>query len=223
MKDTVRVSASLSCVDLLNLHHEIKRITRSRVSFIHYDVVDGIFNDCFGLGDLELKAIRSHTHLDIEVHLAVENPYPYLKPFIAAGANIIAVHYESMSDPRAVLAEIIRLGAKPVLAYRAETRPQPDLIALARDVEWILKLTVNPGFSGQTLKREALNHIRDMRDMLDRAHVSTLIQADGNVNPETVADIVRAGAGIVTGGTSGLLIPGTDIDDNLERLLQAIG
>lgn len=214
------VSASVSCMDLMDLKTHMEAVEQSDIAFYHYDVVDGIFNRCFILGDLLLEKMRCHTTLPIEVHLAVYEPERYLSRF--KDADYIAVHYEAMEDPRHTFEQIRSYGAEPILAYKASTIPGEDFISLARECPWVLKLTVNPGFSGQTIQPAAIEHIRMMSDRIKEAGLSTRIQADGNVNPDTIPLLADAGATIFTGGSSGLFRNGHTIQKNKDILLSSI-
>ena len=91
-------NASLSCIDLGHIAESMEEINQSRIKSLHYDMVDGQFNECFIFGDLMLKVFRSYTKLPITVHLACRNPIPYIKPCIANGADYIAIHYEADID-----------------------------------------------------------------------------------------------------------------------------
>ena len=216
------LSASVSCMDLCNLKADMRRVEGSAVSFFHFDVVDGRFNDCIILGTPTLQAMRPHTTLPIEAHLAVYEPEKYVKQFADAGADYIAVHYEA--DTREGLLrcfETIRsFDALPVLALKAQTSVNDDIIALARHASWILKLTVEPGYSGQTIKEESYNNIKELRRALDGAGLDLRIQADGNVHGATVCKLVESGADMLTGGTSGLFLKDTTVKEASERLLR---
>lgn len=221
MSDEIKISASLSCVDLLNLQRSISEIHDAPIDFIHYDVVDGEFNNCFVFGDIILEKIRPITHLPIEVHLACNHIDKYIEPFIRAGADYIAVHYELDIDKFDIFKRIRQLGAKPILAFKADTEVPSDFIAYAKEVEWILKLTVNPGYAGQKIQQNAIEHIRQMRDLLDINQLATGIQADGNINVSTIPLVIRAGATILTGGTSGLFKKNKTVNQNAIDMLNA--
>ena len=167
------VSASVSCMDLGNLADSIKKVEDSDVAFFHYDVVDGRFNKCYILGDILCDYLKKNSRLPIEVHLAVYDIENYIEVFAQKKVEYIAVHYEAMKNPKEIFAKIRSLGAKPVLAYRADTEPKDDLIELAPLCEWILKLTVNPGFAGQKINPEAIKHIKMMSDMLKQNNIKT--------------------------------------------------
>ena len=209
-------------MNLFNLESDIKRVHESPVSMLHFDVVDGRFNDCMILGTPTLQALRPHTRLPIEVHLAVYEPEKYIRQFAVAGADYIAVHYES--DTKEGIERcfdlICSFGAAPVLALKAQTSVNDDIITLARDASWILKLTVEPGYSGQKIKEESYENIRALRQALDDAGLERHIQGDGNVHEKTITRLVKSGADMLTGGTSGLFLKDMEVKEAAQRLLQ---
>lgn len=219
--DVPAVSASVSCMDIGHFDDSIDEVNASDVAFWHYDVVDGHFNRCFILGDLLYPHLRKMSPLPIEVHLAVEEPEHYIDIFSRYELDYVAVHAEAMKSPERAFQKIRALGAQPVLSYRAETAPGDDFEDLAKECAWVLKLTVNPGFSGQKIQDAAVGHIREMRDRLVRSGSDIRIQADGNVNPETIHALYDAGAMIFTGGTSGLFRKEQSVQENLRCLMQA--
>ncbi|SDY40581.1 ribulose-phosphate 3-epimerase [Eubacterium barkeri] len=204
MRSQIKVSASVSCMDLCNLERSIEEVEQSEVAFYHFDVVDGRFNTCFILGETTLQQMKEKVSLPIEVHLAVYEPEKYIERFIEAGADYVAVHYEAMKEPLKVFDQIRQLGATPVLTFRADTSPEEDFITLAKEVPWVLKLLVNPGFAGQQMQTAAVEHVLEMRKRIDHASLDTQIQADGNINLHTIPTVIAAGASILTGGSSGL-------------------
>ncbi len=217
------VSASVSCMDIGNLQADIRKVEASDISFFHYDVVDGRFNKCYILGDTAYQYLKKNSSLPVELHLAVEDPEPYIAAFARYGADYIAVHYEAMKNPGKIFQKIREAGAVPVLAYRAETAPDEKFAALAEQCAWILKLTVEPGFAGQKIQPEAIKHIWQMSAILKKNHSQVRIQADGNVNRDTIKMLRDAGATIFTGGTSGLFKREQSIQENLKDLLTAAG
>lgn len=215
-------NASLSCMDLGNIEAAMQDINFSDITSLHYDVVDGIFNECFIFGDQMLKVFRQYSDLPITAHLACVNPLPYLKPIIHNGADFVAVHYESDINVKEVFHQIRALGAKPVLAFRCDTEVPHDFLELAEEAEWILKLTVHPGFSGQRFHKESLAHIKKMHQELKLAHLHKVIEVDGNIHTGTIAACAEAGATMFTGGTSGLFDHDHSINENIRRLREAI-
>lgn len=221
-QDRIWISASLSCADMLNLGSVIKELNYSTIDFLHYDVVDGKFNDCFVFGDLVLKTIRPIFSKPIEVHLAVENVYPYIEPFAKAGADYIAIHYEIKDDIQEIFQLIKKAGARPILAFRSDTEVPPNFIDLAKQVDWILKLTVHPGYAGQRMQKQTIQHIQEMKRLILKHNLSTRIQADGNICEETIRIISRAGADILTGGTSGLFGKKDSIQEAINKIKEEV-
>lgn len=206
----VTLSASVSCMDLMNLQADLEKVHKSAVSFLHFDVVDGRFNDCFILGTPTLKALRKHTSLPIEAHLAVYEPERYLAQFVDAGADYIAFHVETQPLDRSMaLCDKIRsLGALPVIAFRVETMANDEMAPLLRQSAWALKLLVQPGHAGQKINPAAMDSLRGLARVIREHAPEAGLQADGNVNRQTIPGIVDAGADILTGGTSGLFLGG---------------
>lgn len=218
----MRLGASASCFDLYNLERQMDQIHRAPIDFIHYDVVDGRFNRCIILGLPLLKALAPHTHLPIEVHLATYEPERYIEQFIEAGASIVTVHVEGTDDVLGAFGRIRELGAKPALAMRSETEPDDGMLKALDAAEYVIKLTVDPGFSGQPIQPAALDKMRSLRSLMDAHGINTPIAADGNVNPQTVPALKAAGAEMLIGGTSGLILPGRSLCDTARELLTAL-
>jgi ribulose-phosphate 3-epimerase len=205
----------------MHLAAALETIRNAGLDFIHYDVVDGVFNDCFVFGDLLLSKVTSSVDIPVEVHLACQDPMIYLQPFVRAGASVISVHYEASGDWRETFSTIRKYGAVPAIAFRAETPIPDDFEEIADEVPWILQLTVNPGYAGQHIQDAVIDKIHEMRRRLIKAGLNTGIQADGNVNPETIPLLSRAGADILTGGTSGLFRPEHSVRENLRQMKEA--
>lgn len=215
----ITLSASVSCCDLYNLSSQIPQLKKAGVSLLHFDVVDGKFNDCMILGTPTLAAIRPHTDLPIEVHLGVCEPEKFINQFAEAGADYIAVHYETLHNPDLVLSQIRQAGAEPLLALRAETEVDAGLIRLLPEVDWIIKLTVDPGYAGQSFKPETLNQIKKLRATISSFGLKTGIEADGNINCKTIPLVVEAGADMLTGGSSGLFVENEIVEAAAEKML----
>lgn len=209
----LKISASLSCMDLLQIGQEMDKIEKSSIEILHYDVVDGKFAKCLDFGDLMLETIRPLTVKPVCVHLMVTDPVPYIERMHQIGANQIAFHYESEGDP-VQTAQLIRShNMQPILAFCSRTEIPENFIDIISHFDGILKLTVDPGFAGQKIQLAALEHIRQMRKLLDEANLDIPIECDGNMNTQTIPLAVEAGAQVVTGGSSGLFKKGRPLED----------
>jgi ribulose-phosphate 3-epimerase len=213
------LGASVSCFDLFNLEKQFEEIHAAPIDFLHYDVVDGSFNHCIILGLPLLEAIRPHTKLPIDVHLAVYHPERFIEQFAKAGANIISIHHEGTDDVLGIFELIRKAGCEPALALRSETNVTVDLLPVLKQADFVTKLMVNPGFSGQQIQRHAFAGMNALRKIMDDNGIDTSIAADGNVNPQTIPDLVASGASMLIGGTSGLFLKEQSIKANAEKML----
>ncbi len=220
--NNLTLGASVSCFDLFNLKAQMEEIHSAPIDFLHYDVVDGHFNRCIILGLPLLEAIRPHTKLPIEVHLAVYEPERYIEQFVRAGADIVSIHPEGTDRLLENFALIRALGAKPALALRSETNADEALLPALDEAEYAIKLTVNPGFSGQAIQMAALEKMMALRRLMDANGIQTPIAADGNVNAGTIALLKESGAQMLIGGTSGLLLKGQSVRESANALLAAL-
>jgi ribulose-phosphate 3-epimerase len=216
------LGGSASCFDLYNLERQMEEIHQAPIDFIHFDVVDGRFNRCFILGLPLLETLRKHTQLPIEVHLAVYDPERYVEQFVRAGADIVSIHPEGTDRPMECFRLIRSLGARPALALRAETEPTEVLLPLLSESEYVVKLMVNPGFSGQQIQSAAFEKMRRLREMMDAHGVDTAIAADGNVHCATIPELARSGAEMLIGGTSGLFLKGRPLAESANSMLECL-
>jgi ribulose-phosphate 3-epimerase len=206
----------------MNLKTQLSKVERAGVNLLHYDVVDGRFNNCFMLGLPTLTSLRSFTPIPITVHLAVYNPERYIQQFINAGADYIAVHYEAKKDKKEIMRlfrMITNLGAKPLLAFRAETEIEESDAYLLDHLDWVIKLMVNPGYSGQCIQKCAVHTLKKLKKIIAVRGTGTRIEADGNINPETIPEVVTAGADILTGGSSGIFTGSGSVSGNVKKML----
>lgn len=217
----ITLAASVSCFNLYNIESQMSQVEEAGIDLLHFDVVDGKFNDCIILGTPTLKALRPHTSLPVEVHLGAFEPEKFIRQLVDAGADYIAVHYEVMQEPEKIFEQILNAGAKPILALRAETDIDEGLARLLPLVDWVVKLTVNPGYSGQAFKAETIEKIKNLRRVIKQAGLNTGIEADGNINPKTIPAVVTAGADMLTGGTSGLFLENKSIREAASEMRSA--
>lgn len=214
----ILIAASVSCMDMMHMQKSMEESEEAGIDFYHYDIVDGHFNHCFILGQTLLEKMRALTKLPIEVHLAVEHPERYIKQYIDCGADYIGVHYESTGEILDMFGSIIGAGAMPTLQLKAETDYNERMLPLLKKASWVNKLTVHPGYSGQKMQGCALEHIRGIRDAIHAAGLATKIQADGNIQENTIWRVVEAGATILTGGSSGLFVQGSSVKENIGKM-----
>ncbi len=195
------LSASILSANFGKLAEEVKAVEAAGADWIHVDVMDGHFVPNITIGPDVVKALKEVTPLPLDVHLMIENPGVYLEDFVKAGAGWLGVHAEACVHLHRVIQRIKELGAKAVVALNPAT-PLCMIDVVLADVDMVLLMTVNPGFGGQAFIRNVLPKIRQCRKMIDEAGLSTLLQVDGGVNPETAGELSEAGVDVFVAGSA---------------------
>lgn len=192
------ISASILACDLSRLAEEIKRV-EPYIDMVHLDVMDGVFvpNITFGLPLLE--AVRSCTSLPVDAHLMIIDADKYVERFAQAGASWIGVHYEACVHLHRTVQKIKENGAKAYAVLNPHT-PVEVLSDILVELDAVLLMTVNPGFSGQKFIDWTVGKIGRLKHMIDERSLNVKIMVDGGVNEETLKKVVCAGAEILVMG-----------------------
>jgi ribulose-phosphate 3-epimerase len=197
----VQIAPSLLSADFARLGEAVAVAARAGADMIHFDVMDGHFVPNISIGPPVLKSLAKVSALPIDVHLMIENPDRYVEAFVEAGAASITVHVEAVVHLHRVVHLIKSLGAKAGVALNPAT-PVAVLEQIAVDVDYVLVMTVNPGFGGQTFIPRSESKVRAVRELLNREGSSAPIQVDGGIDIRTAPRIVAAGADILVAGNA---------------------
>jgi ribulose-phosphate 3-epimerase len=197
----IRLAPSILSADFANLGADIAAITRGGADQIHVDVMDGHFVPNLTIGVPVVRSLRKATALPLDVHLMITDPDRYLEPFIDAGAGMVSVHVEVLPHLHRTITQIKKLGAKAGVVLNPST-PVSSLEEIAGDVDFVLVMSVNPGFGGQVFIPGSLKKIRNVRALLDGAGNPAPIEVDGGVDLTNVAAVVEAGADWIVAGNA---------------------
>jgi ribulose-phosphate 3-epimerase len=198
---TIRLAPSILAADFATLGAAVEAAEQGGADFIHVDVMDGHFVPNLTVGPPVVRSLKRVARVPLDVHLMITDPDRYAEAFVAAGASMLSVHVEVLPHLNRTIAYIKELGAKAGVAINPST-PLAALEEVAADVDYVLVMTVNPGFGGQTFLPRTESKVRRLRAMLDRAGNPAPIEVDGGIDLHTVGRVVRAGAEILVAGSS---------------------
>ena len=195
------IAPSLLSADFTRLAEEVRAVEQAGADWIHADVMDGHFVPNITFGPLVVEAVRRVTNLPIDVHLMIENPDRYVADFAGAGANYISVQVETCPHLNRSIQLIKDNGAAAGVVLNPST-PLSTIDWVLEAVDYVLIMSVNPGFGGQRFIANSLQKIAELRRIIDENSYSALIEVDGGVNEQTIADVARAGADAFVAGSA---------------------
>ena len=196
---TVRLAPSILSADFAYLARDIAAVEAGGADLIHVDVMDGHFVPNLTIGPPVVKAMTRVATVPLDVHLMVTNPDVYLQAYVAAGASLLTVHAEVLPHLHRTIAAIKELGAQAGVALNPST-PVSVLEHVAADLDFVLVMSVNPGFGGQTFIPRSLDKVRAVRELLTRTGSAAFIEIDGGVDLTNIAAVAAAGVSVVVAG-----------------------
>jgi len=193
----IKIAASILSADFSCLDREIKKVESAGADMLHIDVMDGHFVPNITIGPVVVKYIRRVTKLPLDVHLMIENPEKFIDDFVRAGSDMITVHIEAINAKRYMLyaKRLKSRGIKVGISLNPAT-PLSKIKPLLDIVDFVLVMSVNPGFSGQAFIPEVLPKIKELRSIFDGD-----ISVDGGVSDKVAGSIIKAGANILAAGS----------------------
>ena len=195
------ISPSILASDFSKLGEECRAVEAAGADWLHIDVMDGHFVPNITIGPDVVKALKPHVSIPFDVHLMIAPVDPYLKAFVAAGADIVSIHPEAGPHLHRSLKRIRELGAKAGVVFNPST-PVEHIEWILEDIDLLLVMTVNPGFGGQSFIPGQLRKIERLRKMVDAAGLDIQIEVDGGVTPVTAPQCMAAGATALVAGSA---------------------
>lgn len=195
------IAPSILSADFARLGEELRAVERGGAGVIHFDVMDGHFVPNITVGLPVVKAVASVTHLPVDAHLMITEPLRYAAQFVEAGADMVSVHVEADPHLQRTLTAIREKGGKAGIAINPAT-PLVMLEEALPYADYVLLMSVNPGFGGQKFIPTSLDKLRRLRRMIDERGLKTQIEIDGGIDRENIAEIVAAGAEIIVSGSA---------------------
>lgn len=195
----MKVAPSIIAADFAAFQEEIKKVEKAKADLLHLDVMDGVFVPNLTFGPMVVQAINAVTDFELDTHLMIVQPDNYIEQFIDAGSDWISFHCEATEKTEACLEYIQNRHKKAGLAINPGT-PFNKIEKYIARLDYLLIMTVNPGFYGQKFIAEVLEKIKEAKDYIDSHRLNCLLEVDGGINFDNVCSVKDAGADIVVAG-----------------------
>ncbi len=199
LQRTIGIGPSILSADFGRLTEEVAEVEAAGADSVHVDVMDGRFVPNITVGLPVVRAVSGGTKLPVDVHLMIVEPERYVERFVEAGADSLSVHIEACTHAQRTLSKIRELGKRAGLVLNPHTT-EDCLRYLLDDLDFVLLMTVNPGYGGQKFLPVMLDKIQRTRELIDRSGKQIDIQLDGGINPETIGACASAGANLFVTG-----------------------
>ncbi|MEZ7885579.1 MAG: ribulose-phosphate 3-epimerase [Bacteroidales bacterium] len=195
------IAPSMLSANFANLGDDIKMVNESEADLFHLDIMDGLFVPNISYGFPVIKAISKLAKKPMDAHLMIVDPDRYFDNFKEVGVEYLSVHYEACTHLHRSLQRIKNLGMKAGVALNPHT-PVHLLSDIIQDADFVLLMSVNPGFGGQSFIENTISKVETLKDLILQKSPNCLIEVDGGVNQENARQLVKAGANILVAGNT---------------------
>lgn len=201
MTGMLKIAPSLLAADFSRLGEEVAAVTKAGADWIHLDIMDGHFVPNISFGASLVKALRPYSHLPFDVHLMISPIDSFIESFVQAGADCISVHPEATPHIHRTLQLIRSYGKKAGIALNPGT-PYHCIREVLDVIDYVLIMTVNPGFGGQAFIEQQCKKIEAVRQLIDDSGLSVDLEVDGGIAPQSASKAASSGANILVAGTA---------------------
>lgn len=217
LTDTVLLSPSIIATDLSLLGSTVSSFDSTSIHFLHIDVMDGNFVPNVTIGPGYIQNLKHHTSIPLDIHLMIDKPELSLMQYIECNPYFLTIHTESTRQPIRLLQQIKQAGIKAGLSINPST-PVATLFDMVEYADMILIMSVEPGFYGQKFIPASLKRIEQLHNFINANNMDVVIEVDGGINEDTIADVVKAGARIIVAGSG--VFNAHDINKQAKVLIQ---
>lgn len=196
----VEISPSLLSANFANLQKDLDELKKSKIKYIHLDIMDGKFVPNISFGFPIIKNIRKDNDFIFDTHLMIDEPIRYIDEFKKSGSDIITIHYEACKDIDETIKKIKESGLKVGLSFKPKTDIN-KIIPYLEKIDLCLVMSVEPGFGGQSFMEDSLEKIKTIRKFIDENNLSCLVEVDGGIKDYNLKKVIDAGADLVVSGS----------------------
>lgn len=214
----IEIAPSILSADFSRLGEEIEAVERGGAAILHFDVMDGHFVPNITIGLPVLKSLAKVTRLPIDAHLMITEPGRYATQFVDAGAKMVSVHVEADAHLHRTLMAIKSAGAQAGVVLNPAT-PVAAVDEALQFADYVLVMSVNPGFGGQKFIQESVSKVKRLHEMIRERQLSTRIEIDGGIDRSNIETVVEAGAEIIVAGSA--VFGAADVESAVKDLRNA--
>ncbi|WP_058990562.1 ribulose-phosphate 3-epimerase [Anaerococcus rubeinfantis] len=196
----VEISPSLLSANFANLQKDLDELKKSKIKYIHLDIMDGKFVPNISFGFPIIKKIRKDNDFIFDTHLMIDEPIRYIDEFKESGSDIITVHYEACKNLDETIEKIKESGLKVGLSFKPKTDIN-KIIPYLEKIDLCLVMSVEPGFGGQSFMEDSLEKIKTIRKYIDENNLSCLVEVDGGIKDYNLKKVIDAGCDLVVSGS----------------------